>query len=96
MDEELLSEMRNNHRHVMEMLKHLHDEMHEKMDKLLGEEGTELEELGTFPGREEKWLRTIAYQAAKIYGEEHEMAKHYREMFKYVTGKDWDEKKTKD
>lgn len=92
-DELLLTELRNNHRHVMEMLKHVHDEMHEKLDKLIGEEGEELSELGIVPGHEENWLRTIAFQAAKIYGEEHDMTKHYREMFKLVTGKEWDEKK---
>lgn len=89
----LLTEMRNNHRHVMEMLKHMSNEMHEKMDKLLREEDIELEDLEKIPSHEEKWFQQIAFQAAKIYGEEHDMAKHYKEMYEYVTGKNWDDTK---
>lgn len=82
-------EIRQNQKHVMEMLKHIHDEMHEKMDTILLKLGAEEEELQELPEREERWFKQLAFQAAKIYGEEHDLARHYKEAYKLETGKDW-------
>lgn len=94
-DSLLLLELRQNHKHVMEMLKHMNDEMHEKLNKIIEEVSSEESELQQglreLPLQQEKWLRQIAFQAAKIYGEEHDLTKHYKEAYRLETGKNWDD-----
>jgi len=39
---------------------------------------------------QEHWFHQLAFQAVKVYGEEHELTKHYKELYKLETGKEWD------
>ena len=86
-DSSVLEETRRHHQLVIAMLKHHSDEMHEKLDRLLAEVGKMDKEQAS----EEKWFKTLAFQAAKIYGEEHDLTKHYRSIYKLETGKEWQE-----
>lgn len=87
----LITEIRNHNKLVLHMLKQIYDELHWKIDKLLQEVSTEEYEIEGETERTERWLKKLAYLSAKVYGEEHELTKHYRDAYKIETGKEWDE-----
>ncbi|MBR9702873.1 hypothetical protein GOV10_02470 [Candidatus Woesearchaeota archaeon] len=88
--EDVLEALRQQHKHLIEMLRHMNEENQAKLNKILVSVGVEEEELREEISTQEKWFKQLAFQSAKIYGEEHELTKHYKEVYSLETGKKWD------
>lgn len=72
------------------MLRHMSEQSNEKLNTILKQIGVEEAEIKAEIASQEHWFHQLAFQAAKVYGEEHELTKHYKETYKLQTGKDWD------
>lgn len=91
--DDVLAELRQQHKHVLAMLAEMNRHTQEQLNNILREVGVEEQELREEKELQEHWFHQLAFQAAKVYGEEHELTKHYKEAYKLETGKDWDSPK---